>query len=416
MVDGRAIRKRSRSAVIWVLTILGRVGGAGGPGNQPVEVGAVPSQPAERRAPLFCDRSSWLAASRWLAHPAVRPVLSETSARVAEEAWPPPTYSPAGVQWERAGTPWANAARHKARCPTSTQYDRALGGLFTCCGAGRCNGMRRNRTAAAARGGRAPAGAAALAARSHPTRASSHRAAGDRCRPPSGPVRPTAPGARADRRATRRYAGRRADNIAARSVTTAAERISLHRPTVRRTGSASRTSASGDRPVRPLGARRAEADSAERSVTAAERRSIAWMCPNGDECRGGVCVRTGCVPITCDTMGGRFCRTIGDGCGGTLTCGDCPGGAVRRREHSESLWRSSGLCPHRLYGAERWKVLRRYWQWLRRAARLRRLRKRGWLVLPIFVPEPETAAPARASRAMGHVPGAYHDVGERDGL
>ncbi|HMI85953.1 MAG TPA: hypothetical protein VK550_17770, partial [Polyangiaceae bacterium] len=52
------------------------------------------------------------------------------------------------------------------------------------------------------------------------------------------------------------------------------------------------------------------------------------MCPNGDECRSGVCVRTGCVPITCDTKSGRFCGTIGDGCGGTLTCGDCPGGAV----------------------------------------------------------------------------------------
>jgi hypothetical protein len=41
-------------------------------------------------------------------------------------------------------------------------------------------------------------------------------------------------------------------------------------------------------------------------------------------CAGG----TGCVPLTCDNAGGRFCETIGDGCGGLLPCGPCPDGAV----------------------------------------------------------------------------------------
>jgi hypothetical protein len=38
-------------------------------------------------------------------------------------------------------------------------------------------------------------------------------------------------------------------------------------------------------------------------------------------CGGGV----GCVATTCDSAGGRFCDRIGDGCGGLLDCGPCTG-------------------------------------------------------------------------------------------
>jgi hypothetical protein len=34
--------------------------------------------------------------------------------------------------------------------------------------------------------------------------------------------------------------------------------------------------------------------------------------------------RDACVPVTCDPRGGRYCGVIGDGCGGVLSCGDCP--------------------------------------------------------------------------------------------
>ena len=45
--------------------------------------------------------------------------------------------------------------------------------------------------------------------------------------------------------------------------------------------------------------------------------------------RSGVCVPgAGCVPLTCTTATGRYCGTIGDGCGGTLPCGDCPTGST----------------------------------------------------------------------------------------
>jgi hypothetical protein len=58
-------------------------------------------------------------------------------------------------------------------------------------------------------------------------------------------------------------------------------------------------------------------------------------CPSGESCGGdgvaSVCgkgISTGCTPLTCDVAGGRFCGTIGDGCGKSLDCGDCPGGVV----------------------------------------------------------------------------------------
>jgi hypothetical protein len=35
-----------------------------------------------------------------------------------------------------------------------------------------------------------------------------------------------------------------------------------------------------------------------------------------------------CVPGTCDRSGGRYCGTIGDGCGGILECGGCPMGQM----------------------------------------------------------------------------------------
>ncbi|HEY0707157.1 MAG TPA: hypothetical protein VGG33_10180, partial [Polyangia bacterium] len=55
-------------------------------------------------------------------------------------------------------------------------------------------------------------------------------------------------------------------------------------------------------------------------------------CPAGEVCGGGgtanVCAKTdpNCVPITCAQTGGKYCGKIGNGCGGTLDCGDCAAG------------------------------------------------------------------------------------------
>ncbi len=52
-------------------------------------------------------------------------------------------------------------------------------------------------------------------------------------------------------------------------------------------------------------------------------------CAAGRECRGGICVDPGCVPITCAAaMNVQYCGTIGNGCGGTLECGMCPNGGT----------------------------------------------------------------------------------------
>ena len=52
-------------------------------------------------------------------------------------------------------------------------------------------------------------------------------------------------------------------------------------------------------------------------------------CPTGRECRGGLCVDPGCVPITCAAANNvRYCGTVGDGCGGTLDCDTCPNGGT----------------------------------------------------------------------------------------
>jgi hypothetical protein len=57
-------------------------------------------------------------------------------------------------------------------------------------------------------------------------------------------------------------------------------------------------------------------------------------CPAGQTCGGGgkanLCAGMAgtCTPITCDVAGGRFCGTIGNGCGQPLECGSCPAGQV----------------------------------------------------------------------------------------
>jgi len=47
--------------------------------------------------------------------------------------------------------------------------------------------------------------------------------------------------------------------------------------------------------------------------------------------RGTQCVRTACTVAG----GGQYCGDIGDGCGGTLHCGDCPGSGTC----------SNNVCP-----------------------------------------------------------------------
>ena len=61
-------------------------------------------------------------------------------------------------------------------------------------------------------------------------------------------------------------------------------------------------------------------------------------CPMGLTCGGGgvknLCGAPrdpNCKPISCEQMGGRLCGRVGDGCGGSLECGECPGGAIAVR-------------------------------------------------------------------------------------
>ena len=58
-----------------------------------------------------------------------------------------------------------------------------------------------------------------------------------------------------------------------------------------------------------------------------------WVCDTSQGlCAGG----PSCVRIACITAGGgQYCDDIGDGCGGTLHCGDCPGSGVC----------TSNVCP-----------------------------------------------------------------------
>ena len=47
-------------------------------------------------------------------------------------------------------------------------------------------------------------------------------------------------------------------------------------------------------------------------------------CAAGQTCSAsGLCVVSNCVPLTCNAGTSRFCGTIGDGCGGMLDCGGC---------------------------------------------------------------------------------------------
>jgi len=59
------------------------------------------------------------------------------------------------------------------------------------------------------------------------------------------------------------------------------------------------------------------------------RKLNCTTCAAGTECRGGICVDPGCVPLTCAAANNvHYCGTIGDGCGGTLNCDICPNGGT----------------------------------------------------------------------------------------
>jgi hypothetical protein len=67
-------------------------------------------------------------------------------------------------------------------------------------------------------------------------------------------------------------------------------------------------------------------------------------CPMGLTCGGGgvknLCGAPrdpNCKPISCEQLGGRLCGRVGDGCGGSLECGGCPGGGRLRRHHPQRL-------------------------------------------------------------------------------
>ena len=100
-------------------------------------------------------------------------------------------------------------------------------------------------------------------------------------------------------------------------------------------------------------------------------------CTGSDTC-GGAGTQSVCGPppgsctaMTCNVVGGPLCGTVGDGCGGTLPCGDCPAGqtcgAVR-----------PGVCaPLRVLRGDHLRLhgrtlLRHHRQWLRRRPQLRR--------------------------------------------
>ena len=53
-------------------------------------------------------------------------------------------------------------------------------------------------------------------------------------------------------------------------------------------------------------------------------------CTAPETCGGtgipNVCGDPACVPRSCSVAGGQYCGNIGDGCGHNLACGDCPTG------------------------------------------------------------------------------------------
>jgi hypothetical protein len=72
-------------------------------------------------------------------------------------------------------------------------------------------------------------------------------------------------------------------------------------------------------------------------------------CPNAGVCGGGgipsLCTGgTGCTALVCDAVGGRFCGTIGDGCGKVLECGACPGGAACGAAGTANLCAGAAGC------------------------------------------------------------------------
>jgi hypothetical protein len=50
-----------------------------------------------------------------------------------------------------------------------------------------------------------------------------------------------------------------------------------------------------------------------------------------------------CEPVTCTPQGGYYCGIIGDGCGGTLDCGECPGGLLCNACRPHVCVRSEGV-------------------------------------------------------------------------
>jgi hypothetical protein len=74
-------------------------------------------------------------------------------------------------------------------------------------------------------------------------------------------------------------------------------------------------------------------------------------CTGGMACGAGgtpnVCAKAPgtCTPLTCDQAGGRYCGKIGDGCGRPLDCGDCPTGQTCGGDGTPGVCGSgSGMC------------------------------------------------------------------------
>ena len=116
--------------------------------------------------------------------------------------------------------------------------------------------------------------------------------------------------------------------------------------------------------------------------------------------------KAGCVPLTCNGAGStRFCGAIGDGCGGTLDCGDLrrTDRHVRRRRRRRRLHairpaRTTTCTPDG--GGQYCGTHRRR---LRRRARLRRPAPNGMAC------DDRRARPASARRARhGDAPGSVH--------
>jgi hypothetical protein len=77
------------------------------------------------------------------------------------------------------------------------------------------------------------------------------------------------------------------------------------------------------------------------------------LCTDGLTCGGGgtfgVCGALpdsgACKPTTCQPVGGTYCGTIGNGCGGTLECGPCPTGQTCGLNTANVCGKPCPLCP-----------------------------------------------------------------------